>query len=414
MSRHVCILIVFSLLALGVGPRFCAAEDVLAVRAAAFDVAYSVNEAALPLTQVDLWYTQDDGQTWQLFGRDEDRQSPVRFRAPGEGEYGFFVVLRNATGPSSAPPGLGDRPHERAFVDYTPPVVQLHPPRLTTSLGERTVQVRWTAIDGQLSSRPIRLEYQAAGALEWRNAMPEPLSNTGRFDWRVPEGLTGTALLRIVVTDRGGNQAASEPQVVSLRGAEESDSPPAPPASLPASRPSAPAHEDTEVTIPGSRRAQERVAMLLVEAQQAAERGDASRAIARLREAVRLDPQRTEAFVSLGGLLRQGGDAERALHAYEIALQQRPQDRDALVGSALVLREKREYESAANRLRTALRYVPDDAEAWMILGDVAVFQGNELLARDCYGRAMRINPSATQVIADAKQRLAIMAKASGD
>ena len=48
----------------------------------------------------------------------------------------------------------------------------------------------------------------------------------------------------------------------------------------------------------------------------------------------------------------------------------------------------------------------------MNLGDVAVFQGDEVLARECYTRAAEIDPGATTVIEDARKRLALMAQVS--
>ena len=45
------------------------------------DVEYAVNDDALPLDTVQMWYTLDEGRSWQAYGYDEDRQSPMRFRA---------------------------------------------------------------------------------------------------------------------------------------------------------------------------------------------------------------------------------------------------------------------------------------------------------------------------------------------
>ena len=78
----------------------------------------------------------------------------------------------------------------------------------------------------------------------------------------------------------------------------------------------------------------------------------------------------------------------------------------------MALKDKGQNGPAAERLRTILRYNPNDAEIWMRLGDVAVFQGDELLARECYTRASQIDPSAGGVIAEARERLALMAKTS--
>ena len=48
----------------------------------------------------------------------------------------------------------------------------------------------------------------------------------------------------------------------------------------------------------------------------------------------------------------------------------------------------------------------------MNLRDVAVYQGDEVLARDCYTRATNIDPTAAKTIAEAQQRLALMTETS--
>jgi cytochrome c-type biogenesis protein CcmH/NrfG len=142
------------------------------------------------------------------------------------------------------------------------------------------------------------------------------------------------------------------------------------------------------------------------------DRGDHRAAIARLREVARLDPGMTDAFAEMGGLFYLLGDFERALSAYEIALSQRPALRSALQGSAKVYKQRHDYGAAAQRLRTILRYNPNDAEIWMNLGDIAVYQGDEMLAWDCYKRASEIDPERHDVIEAARKRLALMQEVS--
>ena len=142
------------------------------------------------------------------------------------------------------------------------------------------------------------------------------------------------------------------------------------------------------------------------------DRGEYREGIIRLREAVKLDPHRAEAFAEMGAMLYRIGDSERALGAFELALRQDPNMRSALRGAAMLYRRRDDHPRAAALLRTILRRQPDDAEVWMNLGDVAVFQGDEILARECYTRASRVDPSAEGVIADARKRLDLMARAS--
>ena len=86
--RHGCLTLL--VLTLCGGPSATAASPpadhlLLKARTRQFEIAYQVNEDALPLRAVELWYTFDRGQTWHNYGRDEDSASPMSFAAPREG-----------------------------------------------------------------------------------------------------------------------------------------------------------------------------------------------------------------------------------------------------------------------------------------------------------------------------------------
>ena len=72
-----------------------------------FDIHYQARPSRIPLTDVELWYTRDMGQTWHRFGSDTDRRSPFTFLATHEGLMGFLVILRNPFGASSDAPKRG-------------------------------------------------------------------------------------------------------------------------------------------------------------------------------------------------------------------------------------------------------------------------------------------------------------------
>ncbi len=429
------------LVSLTVTANVCA-QDAVPSHSRVFDIEYVVNDNALPLDSVQLWYTLDRGQTWQEYGLDQDRQSPITFQAPQEGMYGFYLILTNKTGASGTAPSPATKPHQWVFVDYTKPVVQLHAPRQTTSMGERVLQIRWTAIDANLTPRPITISYQRQGQTNWYPVSVEPLGNTGRYDWRISQELSGPISLRVIATDQGGYRVNSESKLVDLAPAAAT-----PPYSQPTIQPAAytrpqstsppsvqsnayastqpirsPLTLDTSRAIsppvqsrpsqPGSLQAKERARNLLSEAATLSDENEFRLGISRLRQAVRLDPQLTEAFVEMAGMLYRIGDTDRSLNAYDIALRQNPGMRSALQGSAIVHSQLKNYSSAANQLRTVLRYNPNDAEIWMNLGDVAIYQGDEVLARECYLRASSIDPEATQVVADAQKRLELMSNVS--
>jgi len=410
------------------------AQEAVTVHTPHVEIDYAVNRDAYPIEDVEVWYTEDQGATWRLFGHDDDLRSPAVFTAPGEGLFGVFVIVRNATGPSSQPPTSATAAHRWIFVDSTPPVVQLHALRETTFQGERVILIRWTAIDTLLPQRPIELQYQTQAGPDWHAITPEPLPNTGQYDWQVPAGVT-TVALRAVVQDRGGHRTVSEPRTISLMppavqpttpvlvssppprvASEVNGSPRGLPIDRPADETRVADHQDDDglqlTALTGSPRAKDLAERLFSEALTLREQGDLPRGVSRLREAVRLDPTRMDAFAEMAGMLYGLGDLDRAMGAYEIVLRQEPTSRSALLGSAAVLSQRREYAAAAQRLRTILRYRPNDAEVWMSLGDIAVYQGDEPLARECYTRASQIDPSAERIVTDARARLQLMSEVS--
>lgn len=374
-----------------------------------FDVHYQVNEAALPLDTVALWFTTDGGTTWVEYGSDADDLSPITFRATREGLHGFYFVLTNAGGPSSTPPQTGVTPQLTVFVDYTRPAVQLHPVRQTNAQGHRTVQIRWAAIDINFDDRPVQLEYRRTSASGWDPLSAEPLANTGRYDWRIPDDIHGPVAIRMVVTDRAGHQVTTEAQTFEL-------------APVPATQPAtarltgAPGVMRGGLGINGvgiaPLQVDDRSQRLMAQAASYRERGQLREAIARLREAVRLNPRWAKAFVEMGEMLYHIGDLDRALNAYELALRQQPTMRRGLRGAAMVHRRQNDHNAAGRLLRTILQTNPNDAEVWINLGDISVFQGDEVMARECYTRATLVDPSASQVIANARKRLELMSTVS--
>lgn len=423
-------LVAFSLALMGPGAM---AQDALVMRSRSVSVDYVVNPEARPISEVTVWSTEDRGASWKVLARDVDLRSPAEVELPGDGLFGLFVVVGNATGFSSQPPTGGTQPQQWIFVDATPPVVQLHALTQTDSGVGPVVQVRWTAMDSYLPTRPIDIQYRSDGQSEWQHAAPDPLPNTGRFDWQVPS-TAAKLTVRLVVHDRGGNRTTTEPQTLTIDREQ-----PASPRQQTASRPVAPwksisaqghpggyyaeapsrtaamgtaARAPVTNELPKPLAAADQADRLIKEAGRLYDNGDLSQAVARLRQAVELDPDRTDAFAELGGMLYRLGENEHALGAYDIVLRRNPDSRTALLGSAAVLSHQRDYASAVRRLRTLLRYEPTDAEAWMNLGDVAVYQGDESLARECYTRATQIDASAKTIIADAQKRLDLMKQVS--
>ncbi len=393
---HGCQMVVW---AAGTSACFAApvANDIVRVNSKVFDVEYRVNERALPLASVRFWYTLDKGDTWQLYGQDDDRQSPIQFNAPEEGLYGFYFVAGNSAGLSGAPPQAGTDAQRWAYVDYKPPIVQLHKPKVDPrSATGNTIAVRWSAIDAHLPTRPISLSFRTAPEGSW-NPIAGNLANTGRYDWKVKDALDGKIVLRISVIDQGGNrvEAATSFDLPSRLQLELDDA-------LPPNGDLSNSASDARADA-GSK---DRARMLYQAATQHRDRGENELAMARLRDALKADPTLSIALVDLASLLHNQGHFPAALEAYQLSLRQNPKLRSGLEGSARVAIAQRQYGLASDFLRRILDEDPKDAATWMNLGDVSIYQGDELTARDYYQKATSVEPNNSEVIARARLRLA--------
>lgn len=401
--RHGCHVV--WVLALLITPR-SSGEPAVQVGSATLDVEYAVNDDALPLDVVTLWYTLDGGSSWAEYGADPDRQSPMSFHASREGRHGFFFVLKNASGFSSPAPRAGVTPQLSVFVDYTRPVAELHTLRQTHTLGKRTLQIRWTAMDINFGDRPVQLDFRRLPDRPWASVGDGALPNTGWYDWHIPDELSGPVAVRLTVVDRSGRRTTVGPRTVDIRSPLAIEPPGG---QMPAARKSGTPYAPPPVL---ALTIQEHAQRLMAQALAQRDRGQYPEAISRLREAVRLNPRWSDAFVEMGEMLYHVGDVDRALNAYELALRQEPLSRRALRGAAVVHRRKNDHNSAARLLRMVLQANPNDAEVWINLGDISVFQGDEVMARECYTRASLVDPAATQIVDDARRRLELMSTVS--
>ena len=364
-----------------------------------FAIRYRVNEAALPLTRAELWYSRDGGDTWHNYGLDEDSQSPIQFDATDEGTYGFYFVLENGVGSSGRPPQPGTAPQQWVFVDYTPPIVQLHPVQVDQrdTLRPR-LQIRWTAIDAHFAPRPIELSYRIAPDGEW-TGMGDHLSNTGRYDWHPPESACGGGkrlVVRLTARDRSGHRASAVARAVEFLETEVSDEASAAGAPL--------AGEPTADTLdPADRK---RVEALLRRGLAHKERGEHGLAAARFQEALAIDPHMPEALVDLGETLYFREKYDDSIEAFEWAVKFEPgwtQARRGLIRALMIVGR---HEDASAQLAHVLKSAPADAEAWLTLGDVAMSRSDELMARENWQKAATVDPAAEETVEQARARLA--------
>lgn len=192
------------------------AEGPGGVNSLTFDIDYDLQTVGpWGVAKVELWGTTDAGRTWRRFAVDADAQSPVRVTVPGNGDYGFRIVVDGGNG-VAAEPQSGERPELTVLVDTQPPSVENVTAELGT--GERVgqLQVRWTATDANFLSQPITLLYSSFPSGPW-SKMCESLPNTGSYVWQIERHVPDRFYVRLEARDSAGNVGASQlPQPITI------------------------------------------------------------------------------------------------------------------------------------------------------------------------------------------------------
>lgn len=375
-------------------PRYVASRDlILSYRTA--------NDAAA--AQVEVWVSTDAGRTWRLTPIVPAGNSSVRYTAPDDGRYDFYVVLKHGGAASAPEPTPGVVPTASVCVDTTPPLVQVHGAAAPLDADEgRTVTLDITVIEEHLSDAALRVFYRGASGA-WTDGGPAQLSGN-RLTWRAPPAVPARAALRVVVTDLAGNRTFADLSDVSIEPAAPDTGPAPEPdgangATDPVTtQPSADPHSPPVVVDP-------RVAELRQRAEEFLQRGAYSLAEARFTDALRHAPQDAALLIGAGNALYRLGRYDDAAARFQAALEASPDRAEALDGLALVAATQRRYPQALEYLRQLRRVRPDSGTAWLRSGDLAHRLGNVREAREAWRRVLELPAVDDELREKARRRL---------
>ncbi|WP_435016816.1 hypothetical protein TA3x_004395 [Tundrisphaera sp. TA3] len=185
----------------------------LLVASPKFSLQYAVDDAGpsgRPAV-VELWITQDGGQTWFRKGEDPDRVSPFPVDLGGEGSFGLKLVARSASFLGDLPPSPGELPQSMVEVDSTPPVVKLDPIKVGSEANAGKIAIVWHASDPHLGGRPVAISVRRADVPNdaWQPIAPA-MENTGQFIWTVPPNFPNRFHVRVDVIDTLGNRGFAD------------------------------------------------------------------------------------------------------------------------------------------------------------------------------------------------------------
>lgn len=400
--------ILFSALPAALAANLCPAggnvPDWATVRKVAdqqFDVVVEIDDGGKPIDSMTLWATIDGGQSWKEAGTFDHQVEAFRYEARVQGFHGFYAAAGNELGVSAPPPDSTTTPDYWVFVDFTAPVVQIREVEIRRQ-GSPIAHITWAAFDNDLKDRPVDLTYRGGGGNTW-HTLANSIANTGAYDWRMPANLPQRITVRVTARDRTGHATSDESDPVVLR----------------VKQPTPPAPIATTVSDPGRlfgrpTKAQprtglgsemERALSLVAQGKAHSRRGENLLAQSRFRDALALQPELTEALEELGRVLYAQNEMPRSIEAYRLALQQKPTSRAALEGVALAHIAERRFDPAAEYIERIVRQNPADARAWLNLGDIAVYRGDEIRAREYYDMAMTADATDAKTIEMARGRL---------
>ena len=177
-----------------------------------FNLDYDVNDADF-VSRVELWVTTDQGESWQPFGIDADRISPMLVEVERDGRYGFQLLVHGQDGRSTRPPQSGERPDINVIVDSQRPDAYLTGAEYLKG-DQRLLKIEWRAQDETLKKRGITLSYSETQNGPWVIIAKE-VANSGYYEWRPKSNMPESFFIQIDVLDEAGNRTVHRlPQAI--------------------------------------------------------------------------------------------------------------------------------------------------------------------------------------------------------
>ena len=170
-----------------------------------FRLSYDIN-AIDPsgVGKVDLWITENQGSSWQLWGSDPDKTSPFPVEVSDEGLFGFRVVIHSRDGLTGVGPSSGDDADMWVRVDTQSPLAQITSVPYGRGKEVGRLVINYRAADPFLTLRPVRISYSRAPQGPW-TIIEDNLRNDGRYLWKVDRAVPDRIFLRIEAIDQAGN-----------------------------------------------------------------------------------------------------------------------------------------------------------------------------------------------------------------
>jgi hypothetical protein len=194
--------------------------DVLHSNSCIFSLDYVVdNDPGAATANVELWGTIDQGDSWERWGVDTDRESPFDIEVEQEGLFGFRMVIVGANGVASRRPLPGDKPDAWVRVDTQIPGCRILSVLYGKGNDAGSLVIEYSATDDHFGDRPISFSWAPNPNGPWQ-PISQGARNNSRYVWTPDPGLPDRVYLRIEAVDAAGNVGANQLDLpVDIQGA---------------------------------------------------------------------------------------------------------------------------------------------------------------------------------------------------
>jgi hypothetical protein len=186
-----------------------------------FEIPFNLDSTGSPPVEVHLYFSQDAGKSWQLYGKQPPQSRSFNVDTRTEGTYWFTTRTIDAQGAQH--PSGPMVPQLRVIVDGSQPNVEAK----VDADGNGQIILDYLIKDGSPTPEGIKVEYMTDAIRHFipANATSQPsVQQTndglrGRLVW-VPEGAWRHAQVRVSVKDRANNETLLVRQIERPRVAQ--------------------------------------------------------------------------------------------------------------------------------------------------------------------------------------------------
>ena len=206
-------------------------EKILHTRLSGFNIPFQVNSSDDAFVEVHLYWSANQGATWDFYNRQPTDAKEFPFQANGEGEYWFAIKTLDRN--RRLLPEGDPQPELRIIVDTTKPKLEM------TAAADPAGRIvcRWNASDTYLQPQSLQLLYKPTfngddENLDQSQSQTQPQTQTlwqsvtvntptyapgGIYVDQLafwPETNVQTLDVRIVIADQAGNQVSADRRLV--------------------------------------------------------------------------------------------------------------------------------------------------------------------------------------------------------